>query len=162
MQQQFKYIIKNLRDQPAVWDLNPEICWIHKWIYFIVPTLGATWRLPGTCCSMEHRECNSEYYLGLNDSTNEFVGEKELFSSTTDINTHISHMQFMCIRGICGFVYKKEMDKFKLYEYMENTLMPQKYQCSLFSRQNAVTDNGKSGKRSNCRIKRVVELKHLI
>lgn len=46
---------------------------------------------------MEHRECNSEYYLGLNDSTNEFVGEKEWFPSTRDINTHISHLKFMCI-----------------------------------------------------------------
>lgn len=59
---------------------------------------------------MEHRECNSEYYLGLNDSTNEFVGEKEWFSSITDINTHISHIKSMCIRGICAFVYKQTGD----------------------------------------------------
>lgn len=76
-----------------------------------MPALAATWRLPCTNCPMEHRECNSEYYLGLNDSTNESVGEKEWFPSTTDINTHISHIKFMCIRGMCGFVYKQRGDR---------------------------------------------------
>lgn len=111
MQQQFKHIIKNLRGQPPVWDLDPEICWIHKWIYFVVPTLAAAWRLPCSGWPMEHRECNSEYFLGLNDSTNEFVGEKEWFPSTIDINTDISHLIFVCIRGMCGFVYKQRGDR---------------------------------------------------
>lgn len=56
---------------------------------------------------MEYWEHNPEYYVGLNDSTNEFVGEKEWLPSTTDVNTHISHIKFVCIRGMCGFVYKQ-------------------------------------------------------